>query len=857
MLASTSRLPFLPQASIAFTAFIGLVCGLVLTGQVLPDLTLPDELDRATNTRLAHDLFAHQTGQPPPGSLTLRLLQVDATALTILRRSHADTDARRLARQAHLPLVVDYIVWWEADGRLAAYIGLTGTGELVSYLNAEVPVTTFEPLPETAVARARDFLNSNPCVGVASLGVPEVERVPGQTETEVRWQQPVAESPTLTRVIIVRLRGETVWYFQDRLQPTAPDDWIRPLDLITVLPLLGLPLKIGLLGAALVYLLKTTRRHAILWQVPTTTTAVVGVSCLLTLLLSLPYGLKLVVFNDPIEDSNPLRLLDLQKPYFLLLTIGSYIAWGGVTVFLPVVAVVWVVCAALRHIEYESQRPYTEFFRSVMLLRRVPYATALERSLVGGSVGWVLLGLTGVFLWLATGRNKTIATTGEPLTLFLDAWLPGLLVFGSLVWSTLEYGIVFIAFVWLALANWLRLPPRLAWIVAALCGGLGFSLGNGDPLAIWTAQLIDDPWLWGRNIGLALVAVATFERFGLWATFCALWVYQATSLAIIAAVYPGVGFSPWLPTLLVMLPFTVIALAWRRPESERDVRPMLLDRVAEEQRQARQLAVAARIQASFLPADVPHCEGWDIAAATLPAREVGGDFYDFFQRPGKTLDIFVGDVSGKSVSGALFTVVAITAFRSEAEEEQLGCAAMLSRLNTLLYPDMKRVRMFVAATYVRLDLVGGHLTVANAGLPTPAYRRCGALSGVSNVTFLEIGGLPLGSFRHTAYNELHAVLHNESRDCLVLTSDGVVEAINEKGESYGYEALAAVIDRQADHGAQAICEAILADVKRHMGDAEQSDDMTVLVIQRRPSRAVPKNGPAHTTSRSASSSTGN
>ncbi|MCS7078637.1 MAG: PP2C family protein-serine/threonine phosphatase [Chloracidobacterium sp.] len=849
MPAWTSRLPFPPTVVVAVIALFGLVSGLVLTSQNLPDLTLLDELDRPTNTRLAHDFLLRQTGQPPPDGFTFRLLQLDRPSLTVLRQSRPEADTRRLAHQAHLPLVIDHVVWFRSNGKLAARIGLTSTGELVSYLNGETPPTTNEPPQETAIARARAFLNGAG-VGLAWLGAPQVESVPGQTETEVRWQQPVAELPELTRVIVVRLRGETVWYFQHRLQPTAVNQ-LRQLDLSIVPPLLTLSLQIGLLAVAIAYLLKTARRHAILWRVPTVSAAVVGCSLLLAFAASLPYTVNKSMFESPVGDSSPLRLASLQTQQGIVISVGSQLVSGLIYILLEM-GTVWAACAALLHIEYEIQRPCAEVFRSVLLLRRVPYATMLERNLVGSGVGWALLGFTGAFCWLTNGSRRPIEQASDQLMLLLDAWSPELLVFGTLIAGTFTQGIVFIAFVWLALADWLRWPLRVAWLATALVGGIGWN----DPFIFVTSYNLTTPWFWVRDVVLALALTATFESFGLWATLCAIWVYQATGMAVIAATLPATGFSPWLPALSVMLPFTTVALTWRPAESERDTQPTLLERVIEEQRQAQQLALAARIQAAFLPTNAPQLEGWDIAAATLPAREVGGDFYDFFHGPNKTLGIFMGDVSGKSVSGALFTAVAMTTFRSEVEEDKLGCAAMLTRLNELLYPDMKRVRMFVAAAYVQLDLTSGRFTVANAGLPAPAYRRRGALSGESAVTFLEVGGLPLGSFRRTTYNELQAVLHLESQDCLVLTSDGVVEALNEERAAYGYERLAAVVDRHADQGAQSLCEAIVADVKRHIGDGEQSDDITIVVIQRRssPPPSASDNGFAQTTSRNASSS---
>ncbi|QUV99978.1 PP2C family protein-serine/threonine phosphatase [Chloracidobacterium sp. MS 40/45] len=832
MPASTSQLPFPPIGALAIAAVVGLFLGLLLTSQSIPEPVLLNGLDREANTRLAYDFFNRQTGQPPPRSVTLRVIQLDQVALTTLRQHQPEANLQRLITQHHLPVVIDHVVWLRPNSSLAARVGLSNSGELISYLNGDVPVSTAElPAADVAIARARAFLDSSTGLGLLWLGPPQVEHVPGQPETEVRWQQPLPELPELTRVVLVRLRGETVWYFQHRLQPTT-SGWARPFDSKIIYLLLGLPLQAILLIAAAVYLLKTSRRHVILWRVPTVAAVVVGVDWFFVLAPSLPYSIGAALFENPVADSTPARLAIMtQGGQFVLGGLVGYIISSLVTILLSM-AVVWVVCAALLHIEYDTQRPRTEIFRAILLLRRVPYTTILQRGLIGGGVGWFLLGLTGLVQWLLADLFPVAGNINDNLRLLLDAWSPGLLMVGTLVGNTFDLGLVLVAFTWVAVRDWLRWPQWLALAIIALLSSVGWR----DSLTPVLPSALEQPWLFLHQAGLALVLVATLERFGLWATLCAVWVYQATSLAIVAATLPMLGLSPWVPTLLVGLPFAATALAWRPPESERDRQPIPLNQFLEEQRHARQLALATQIQMSFLPPEPPRLKDWDIAAMSVPAREVGGDFYDFFLGPDGKLGIFAGDVSGKSVSGALFTAVAITAFRSEAEENELGCAAMLTRLNELLYPDMKRVRMFVAAVYVQLDPVTGSFTVANAGFPVVGRWHYAAHYDRSYVELLDVRGLPLGSLRQATYAEYQDRRLYES-EFLVLASDGVVEALNERGEPYGYEALRDLIDdyktgRGCDQAAQALCTTIISDVRRHMGEAEQADDMTVVVIQR-------------------------
>jgi len=831
MSAPIRPLPFPPITAIATTALLGLFLGLFLISECMPKPVLLERLDREANTRLAYDFFHRQTGHVPPPRIMLRTLQVDQTALTTLRQHQPKAHLQRFITQHHLPVIIDHVVWLRPNGSLAAYVSFSPDGEIVGYLNGDVPVSTAEPpAADVALLRARAFLDSNTGLGLSWLGPPQVERVPGQPETEVRWQQPLPELPELTRVVLVRLRGETVWYFQHRLQPTT-SGWARPFDSEIIYLLLGPPIQTILLITAAVYLLKTSRRHVILWRVPTVAAVVVGIAWFFVRAPSLPYSIGTALFENPVADSAPDRLAIMtQGSQFVLRGLAGYIISSLVTILLSM-AVVWVVCAALLHIEYDTQRPHTEIFRAILLLRRVPYTTILQRGLIGGGVGWFLLGLTGLVQWLLADLFPVAGNVNDNLRRLLDAWSPSLLMVGTLVSNTFDLGLVLVAFAWAALVDWFRWPRWLALLAVSLLGGVGWQ----DPIALVQPSDFELPWLFLYRAVLALILAVTFDRFGLWATLCVVWVYQATSMAIIAAALPILGISPWLPTLLVGLPFTATALAWRPPESERDIKPEPLSQFLEEQRHIRQLTLATQIQRSFLPTEIPQLESWDIAAISIPAREVGGDFYDFFTSNGE-LVLFAGDVSGKSVSGALFTTVAITAFRSEAEENELGCAAMLTRLNELLYSDMKRVRMFVAAVYVRIDLATGSFSVANAGFPAVAWWHT-ALSDEPQVEFLDLAGLPLGSLRRATYNE-YAGQQLCQGEVIILASDGIVEALNERGEPYGYEALQNFINDRLSRNlelqsAQALCAAIISDVRRHMGEAEQADDMTVVIIRRK------------------------
>jgi PAS domain S-box-containing protein len=257
-------------------------------------------------------------------------------------------------------------------------------------------------------------------------------------------------------------------------------------------------------------------------------------------------------------------------------------------------------------------------------------------------------------------------------------------------------------------------------------------------------------------------------------------------------------------------------------ESIRDVTEM---RRTEEtlERSKSELRIASDIQRSFLPEHIPPVAGFDLAAISVPAMEVGGDFYDFIPGRDGRLGMVIADVSGKSVPAALFMALSRTIVRANATHHQSG-TEILQDANDMISAD-SRSGMFVTLFYGVLDEKTRNLVYANAGHPPPLLFR----SSAGDFVELEVTGIALGVLCKMVYEERRISL--SAGDILVLYTDGVTEAINRDMEQYGTKRLGSVVRKAHTLSAQGIMESILEDISRFSGDQEQFDDITMIVVK--------------------------
>ena len=255
----------------------------------------------------------------------------------------------------------------------------------------------------------------------------------------------------------------------------------------------------------------------------------------------------------------------------------------------------------------------------------------------------------------------------------------------------------------------------------------------------------------------------------------------------------------------------------------------LFEENLEKGRMEEELRIAQEIQVSMLPERAPAVEGFSVAARSIPAREVGGDFYDFIEMNGggggTRLGIVIGDVSGKAVSGALVMAASRSIFRVLTEAKD-SVAEVMNTGNSRLHKDVKK-GMFVALAYAVLDSNEKKLILSNAGQPQPIH--CPA--DCSGPRYIETEGdrFPLGIVLDCTYQETHMMLRDG--DTLLFYTDGVVEAVDRNGELYGFDRLMASTEASRQMGAEDLLDFLLRDISGFVGGMEQHDDITMVVVK--------------------------
>jgi serine phosphatase RsbU (regulator of sigma subunit)/predicted ester cyclase len=241
----------------------------------------------------------------------------------------------------------------------------------------------------------------------------------------------------------------------------------------------------------------------------------------------------------------------------------------------------------------------------------------------------------------------------------------------------------------------------------------------------------------------------------------------------------------------------------------------------ERERIEQDLRVARSMQQASLPKEVPTLEGWQIAPYYQPAREVGGDFYDFFELEDGQIGLAVGDATGKGVPAALAVTASCSMLRAVAQDSGYSPGEVLGRVNETLVARIPP-NMFVTCFYAILDPNSCTLSYANAGHDLPYLWHAGAAEE------LRARGMPLGLMPGMEYEEKQIVL--QEGDSALLYTDGLVEAHDPQREMFGFPRLQALV---AEHGEQqALGDFLMEELYSFVGESwEQEDDITLVTLR--------------------------
>lgn len=247
------------------------------------------------------------------------------------------------------------------------------------------------------------------------------------------------------------------------------------------------------------------------------------------------------------------------------------------------------------------------------------------------------------------------------------------------------------------------------------------------------------------------------------------------------------------------------------------------EKVVREERMSRELEIAAEIQESLLPVHLPQVGGVSLAVSSLPASEVGGDFYDFVTRDDRYLTIVIGDVSGKGIPAAMLTSMARIMLRVEAMRGEPP-HKIIQQANNVLHQDLSQIDSFVTVFVAIIDTYEGELTYASAGhTPALVYR-----AKTKQVEQLKATSLPVGVF---GYHESKPVtVRLAPDDTLIFYTDGVIEARSETGDFFGLDRLIELVETDRHASPEALRQRIQMAVSDFCRGAPD-DDATMLIVQ--------------------------
>jgi len=239
----------------------------------------------------------------------------------------------------------------------------------------------------------------------------------------------------------------------------------------------------------------------------------------------------------------------------------------------------------------------------------------------------------------------------------------------------------------------------------------------------------------------------------------------------------------------------------------------------------REINLAKNIQSVLLNGKAPEIEGGEVYGSTMPARLIGGDYYDFYPLLNGKIRIVIGDVMGKGIPAAMLMILTRGAFRSAAESTQ-SPGKTLTAMNQALYEDLRTLKSFVTLFCADWDPSTGLLTYANAGHNLPLYikGKDPLIEELPKVRGIMIGGLPNQEYKEET-------IHLEKQDIVFFYTDGIIEAQNKAGELYSIKRLINTLLQTREKNVAEIEHYIMTSIDKFTKGVPQRDDITMVVLK--------------------------
>ncbi|MFI5252172.1 MAG: PP2C family protein-serine/threonine phosphatase [Bacteroidota bacterium] len=587
--------------------------------------------------------------------------------------------------------------------------------------------------------------------------------------------------------IKIRVAGNTISKFS--IEYHVPDKYIES-DSVTyhelIIALVYIVLAILLIVAAF----KRIRAYEIGFRGAWIVGIVVTISSAIDVLISTPTLLG----------------LDLLVPLIL-----GPLFYGGVMV------VLWGI------VESVGRETMGDNFISLDLIRNGHFAhSRIGMNVIRGiSIGMLGIAIRLLLTWIcnkATPLWNHISDDAAIMPFQMQS--PALFSLNHILFETLFVFAFFILFVVPLVRSRVK-SPVLAIAIATIIIEL-YNVEGTQPLAIGIAI--------SAIAAVALVWVVFY--FDVLAGYVGLFTAYACRQAL-TLYYSGDGFyinsAWWIAGLFGAALIFAVALLFRKKEITDfdEIAPAFAKHISERQRLQQELEIARNVQMSLLPKSSPFFTGLDIACRCVPAKEIGGDYYDFILLDDDKLGIALGDVSGKGTQAAFFMTLTKGFLRALVKVSH-SPAEVLTQVNRLFYENVER-GVFISMLYAVFHKKEKLLKLARAG-QNPVIRYNARLK---QIDYLKQNGLALGLDPTEKFSEViqEVGITYEPGDVFVFYTDGFPEAMNKKLEEYGDERFSGLITRNAHLSAEEIIEVIFKEMKHFSGSANQHDDMTIVVVK--------------------------
>lgn len=238
----------------------------------------------------------------------------------------------------------------------------------------------------------------------------------------------------------------------------------------------------------------------------------------------------------------------------------------------------------------------------------------------------------------------------------------------------------------------------------------------------------------------------------------------------------------------------------------------------------REINLAKNIQTNLLNGERPKLENGEVSGVSIPARLIGGDYFDFYPLPNGKIRIVIGDVMGKGIPAAMLMILTRGAFRTAAESTK-GPGETLTAMNNAIYKDLRTLNSFVTVFCADWDSVTGTLSYASAGHSLPEVIKSNKQKG----NLPPVKGIMLGGLPNQVYKEEEIIL--TEGDLVFLYTDGIVEAINKEGEMYKVDRLQEQLKSVLTKNVKEIEDSVIVNLNKFTEGMPQKDDITMVILK--------------------------